>query len=465
MRRVPFPSAQNDSNPISFNCLSVERAIQKDIDDIPSLVPKTHHIGPEFVNLYYNVLVRSPELMYKFYQDRSILSRPTANGQMVTGPAHEMEKQITSRDHRAFKVEIKTVDSQASYNRGLLVVVSGSIIFKTNETHTFTQIFFLAPRKNGYFVLNDVFKYVGEEPKGLEKNLGSIDGCIVEQYAATTYPVSETVAKPESVGQVQPQIGMIDQCITVVEERAPAVEKVQMQKREVPESSAGRKVAAIEHVDNKGPPCPTQETPVVVQDAAEKSFALVVKENAAPPTVKAIVGAVPNAAQTKETTSNSTSRSIPVDMADNNIAQGSVCSIFINNLPANVTTPQVDKELKKFWAIKPSGIELRSREAGGSSYTFVEFEEAASVQTAIEASPIVIVGCKAFNREKRPFRERLKNGARGRGAYSFRGRGIGRSDFVNKTERGSLCGRRSGGIYKIKNGGLVRSDGPDSSIQ
>ena len=133
-------------------------------------------------------------------------------------------------------------------------------------------------------------------------------------------------------------------------------------------------------------------------------------------------------------------------------------------MPANVTTPQVEEELK-FGAITPSGIEVRSREVGGSSYAFVEFEEAASVQTAIEASPIVIGGCKAFIREKRPFRERFRNEARGRGAYSFRGRGIGRSDFVNKTERVSLSGRRSRGIYNIKNGGIVRSDGTDLSIQ
>ena len=85
-------------------------------------------------------------------------------------------------------------------------------------------------------------------------------------------------------------------------------------------------------------------------------------------------------------------------------------------LPANVTTPQIDEELKKFGAIKPSGIEVRSREVGGSSYAFVEFEEAASVQTAIEASLVVIGGCKAFIREKRPFRERFRNGARGHGA-------------------------------------------------
>ena len=117
-------------------------AIQKDIDDMPFLVLIARDIGLEFVNLYYIVLVMYPELMYKFYQDRSILSRPSANGQMVTGPAHVMEQQITSRDHRGFKVEIKTVDSQGSYNIGVLVLISGSIIFKTNETHTFTQIYF-----------------------------------------------------------------------------------------------------------------------------------------------------------------------------------------------------------------------------------------------------------------------------------------------------------------------------------
>ena len=115
-------------------------------------------------------------------------------------------------------------------------------------------------------------------------------------------------------------------------------------------------------------------------------------------------------------------------MTDNNIAQGSGCYIFINNLPTNVTTSQVEKELKKFVAIKPSGIAVRSRKVVGFSYAFIEFEEAASVQTTIEASTILIGGCKAFIREKRHFRERFRNGARGRSAYSFLGRGIGRSN-------------------------------------
>ena len=53
----------------------------------------------------------------------------------------------------------------------------------------------------------------------------------------------------------------------------------------------------------------------------------------------------------------------------------------------------------------------------------------------------------------------------GRSAYSSLGRGIGRSDFVSKTEGGSLSGIRSGGIYKMKNGGIVRSDGSHSTIQ
>lgn len=286
---------------------------------------------------------------------------------------------------------------------------------------------------------------MGEEPERREKNRCSIDGCIVEQYVATTYPVSETIAKLESVGQVQGQISMIDQCITVVEEPTLAIEKVHMQKREVPKGSSSRKLAAIEHVDNKGPPCLPQETPVVVQDAPDFLIALVVKENATPPIVKAIARSVPNATQSQATTSTSTS--ISFNMIDNNIAQGSGCSIFINNLPTNVTTPQVEEELKKFGEIKPSGIEVRSRQVGGSKSAFVEFEEVTSVQTTIEASPILIGGCKAFIREKHPFRERFRNGSRGHGGYSSRGRGIGR--------RG-----RAGGIYKIKNGGIMGSHGP-----
>jgi RNA recognition motif-containing protein len=54
-------------------------------------------------------------------------------------------------------------------------------------------------------------------------------------------------------------------------------------------------------------------------------------------------------------------------MTDNNIVEGTGCSVFIKNLPVNITHSQVEEEMKKFGAIKPSGVQVRSREGSLSS--------------------------------------------------------------------------------------------------
>lgn len=46
--------------------------------------PSAQVIGNAFVEQYYHILHRSPELVYRFYQDASMLSRPDLNGDMKT---------------------------------------------------------------------------------------------------------------------------------------------------------------------------------------------------------------------------------------------------------------------------------------------------------------------------------------------------------------------------------------------
>lgn len=58
--------------------------------------------------------------------------------------------------------EIISVDAQESYGGGVLVLVTGFMIGKDDIKQKFTQCFFLAPQEKGYFVLNDVFRYVDE---------------------------------------------------------------------------------------------------------------------------------------------------------------------------------------------------------------------------------------------------------------------------------------------------------------
>eukprot|EP00253_Pinus_taeda_P015648 PITA_15648 len=366
-----------------------------------------------FVNHYYNVLVRLPESLYKFYQNCSIVGRPDPSGQMISvTTVGGINQLVTSPDYSALEVEIKTIDPQLSYNEGLLVLVTGSITFKNSGTRTFTQSFFLAPQKSGYFLLNDVVRYLGEPPQREEQN--------VSEDAAKAYAVSGPVVKPEEVGQndvSEASTRALEEPANVADE----VHKNDMQQKEVTEDSGGQKGSEIEQ-----PPRPPQETPVEVQ-ARQMTYASVLKQNAARPAVAVkkssiVTGrAVPNSAQRTATTSISTAPT------------SSGFSIFLKNLPVNVTVSQLGEELKKFGAIKPSGITVKSRQESGYCFGFVDFEEIASVQRAIDASPILIGGRQVVIKEKRPPGEGLTKGERERG---------GRNNFVNKRAAGgSFPGR------------------------
>lgn len=69
---------------------------------------------------------------------------------------------ICSLDYKNYKAEIKTADAQDSYENGVIVLVTGCLTGKDNLRRKFTQTFFLAPQDKGFYVLNDVFRYLEE---------------------------------------------------------------------------------------------------------------------------------------------------------------------------------------------------------------------------------------------------------------------------------------------------------------
>lgn len=52
------------------------------------------------------------------------------------------------------------MDAQESFNGGVQVLVTGQLTGMDNTIHNFTQTFFLAPQDKGYFVLNDIFRFL-----------------------------------------------------------------------------------------------------------------------------------------------------------------------------------------------------------------------------------------------------------------------------------------------------------------
>ncbi|GLJ47810.1 hypothetical protein SUGI_1009760 [Cryptomeria japonica] len=353
---------------------------------------------------------------------------------------------IMSLDYGDYRAEIKTVDSQDSFNQGVLVLVTGALLGKNNIRRNFTQSFFLAPQEKGYFVLNDVFRYL-EEPQQLELRSALDNG--VSDQAAQPSPSEEAPAQE----------------FQELEQQAPQLEEDSLEEEHVSPSEHGDGLGAEDDAS------PLKATEVVQneqhvatethpsEEMPKKSYASIVKVMApvqAPAVVRTVPAnverqgpvppQVPPASESFAPASNASENSNSVE------SEADGRSVYIKNLPLNATTTQLEEEFKKFGRIKPGGVQVRSNRQQAFCYGFVEFESSSSAQSAIEASPINIDGRQAQVEEKRPTGPRAARGRfqsgrggyrndviRGRGGYG--GRGYGRGEFVN---RGDFGGRGRG---------------------
>ncbi|KAM1483558.1 hypothetical protein ACFX15_034801 [Malus domestica] len=469
---------------------------------VASLTPTADVVGNAFVLQYYNILEQSPELVHRFYQDISKLGRPGDDGIMsITTTMEEINKKIL--DYGELSANIKTVDAQESYNGGVFVLVTGYLTGKDLLRKTFTQSFFLAPQDVGYFVLNDVFRYVEDsnpenEDNGLVVDV-EVEPPITPKHDATALQdnhvpepvisVSEDVVKEELFKPSENGV------VSVEEKEVPEPEVV----NEIPDDSqVVNKVEAesFTKVEAESKPKVEVESNSKVEaesnskvEAPKKSYASILKsmkEGTVPFSTPAPVRSVPKkqenqvatapiSAPVSETVSSTNARE------NGNLepeAEGH--SIYIKGLPMDCTNTVIETEFKKFGQIKKNGVQVRMLR--GFCFGFVEFEAASSVQSAMEASPIEISGQQVYVEEKRSTRGRGRfsgkgngngyrtEGPRGRGGYGG-GRAYGRGDFnggrgdfksdygSRSSNRGGSLGRGGDGYQRSDNGGRVNRAG------
>ncbi|KAH7328600.1 hypothetical protein B0I35DRAFT_22394 [Stachybotrys elegans] len=116
-----------------------------------------------FVEQYYTTLSKSPEKLHLFYGKRSQfvygLEAEVANVS-VGRPA--IQQRISNLDFQDCKVRVSNVDSQASFDN-IVIQVIGETSNKAGEPKKFVQTFVLAQQPSGYFVLNDILRYISED--------------------------------------------------------------------------------------------------------------------------------------------------------------------------------------------------------------------------------------------------------------------------------------------------------------
>lgn len=436
-------------------------------------------VGNAFVNQYYNVLHQSPHVVHRFYTDQSKLSRaePGMIVDIIATQAKIHEK-IMSMDFGGIRAEIKTVDSQGSLNGSVLVIVTGSLSSQNGPQRNFVQTFFLAPQEKGYFVLNDICRY--------------LEGA-VEPLSHAANGTRELNMTPDVVDQEHAVSSVLDYPATAVEDRVStddsyehAEEEEAFSTKEVPVED----VAPSHHDADVEPPEEKLSPPVEQESsegAAKMSYASILRARSDTPGVSFTARQavprkatpahnVPVVSTTSQVSQTAASSSVgPSNTSEDGATEigGDGQSVYVKNLPLNILQEELEKEFKKFGPLKPGGVNLRNQKAG-VCFAFIEFEDSSSAHSAIEASPISIGGRQVYIEEKRltsvgssAGRGRLNesrgyqnDGIYGRGYYGGRGAGRGggggsqnSEQELNSRGRGGRGSYGGGNSYAVSNYG------------
>ncbi|KAI5465530.1 hypothetical protein BGZ63DRAFT_399986 [Mariannaea sp. PMI_226] len=223
---VPPPAASESSATTSGNNISKDE------------------VGWYFVEQYYTTLSKSPEKLHLFYSKRSQfvygLEAEVAN---VSVGRQAIQERIKALDFQDCKVRVSNVDSQASVDN-IVIQVIGETSNKAGEPKKFVQTFVLAQQPSGYFVLNDILRYIDDETD--------------DESAAA---VEETVEEPEAAAQPAPAVE--------AEEAKPTEETQEVLAEETKEVPAELEVDAV---DEKLEAAASKDSATLNGSSTEDSF-------------------------------------------------------------------------------------------------------------------------------------------------------------------------------------------------
>ena len=130
-------------------------------------------IGNVFVQQYYSIMSTTLDELYKFYNNGSTLHvcgvgvpplpGADAMGDQTVRTQAGIHARFNQLGYRGKRCEVRTVDSSHSIGGSVVVMVTGAITDGGVDRRAFTQTFVLAPQEGGYYVLNDLVRFLGND--------------------------------------------------------------------------------------------------------------------------------------------------------------------------------------------------------------------------------------------------------------------------------------------------------------
>ncbi|OIW21231.1 hypothetical protein TanjilG_31099 [Lupinus angustifolius] len=418
----------------------------------PFPIPVTAaQIGTYFVGQYYQLFQNQPEFVHQFYSDASTMIRIDGHARETATAMLQIHALVMSLSYTG--IEIKTAQSLESWSGGVLVMVSGSVQIKEyNRRRKFMQTFFLAPQEKGFFVLNDIFHFVEEDPVNHHQAV-----LLAQSNVDPKMNAPSTINKPVSNYLLGEDIQAREFVATNEVKENGVVDNYGFSEHQVPDHVPVREDNAVEESNGS-----LQSTVDPVQDhvpaSAEEpsgepqkhtyaSILRVAKGQSTPSTASqpfqknASSSEWDSAQQTgslQTTVSANAFERSETDAVEEIPAkenEGEVKSVYVKNLSPTVSAFEIEKEFQKFGRIKPDGVVIRSRKDVGVCYAFVEFEDMTGVHNAVKAGSVQIAGSQAYIEERRPNSNIPSRGGR---------RGRGRGGYQSEAPRGRFGSRSFG---------------------
>ncbi|GMH08280.1 hypothetical protein Nepgr_010120 [Nepenthes gracilis] len=421
-------------------------------------------VGSYFVTQYYQMLQQQPEFVHRLYSDASTMLRIDGHTRVTATTMLQIHALVTSMHFTA--IEIKTAHSLDSWNRGVIVMVTGSVQIRDySNRKKFAETFFLAPQEKGYFVLNDIFHFIDEEqvhpyPAAVlvQNNLNA------KLTASPTIPETAPNYMMDGELQIREYLTPVDVKENGTVDKYPLPEQ---RLQQVPDAEnilqdlSGEQTNCFldnaMNVVHEVPPSPIEESAGEPQKHTYASILRVAKGQSGPSLVPPpssnnnMASASdwhhtsqqnnqqPAAQQPQQSGLTSVANdSLEAEAAEEVLAtdfRGEIKSVYVRNLPPTVSAAEIEDEFKKFGILKPAGVAIRRLKDTDVCYAFVEFEDISSVQDAIKAAAVHIAGRQVYIEERRA----NSSFARGR-----RGRGRGRAAYQPDASRGRFGGRSVG---------------------
>ncbi|KAF9968468.1 hypothetical protein BGZ70_003603, partial [Mortierella alpina] len=168
----------------------------------------SHEVGMMFVHEYYTFLNKEPSRLHCFYNKQSTMS----HGIQGEDP-QDIHSKILDLDFEDCKVLVSNVDSQSSLNGGIMIQVLGEMSNRGGPSQKFVQTFFLAEQPRGYYVLNDIFRYLKEDADvEVETEVEAVEEEPSPEYTLEAEPVAAAIATdaaPEAAAAVVEEVAPV----------------------------------------------------------------------------------------------------------------------------------------------------------------------------------------------------------------------------------------------------------------